>query len=57
MAKTLNLKSNFIQLQSVSSRLLKTADKVNWSGWQFEVVDLDDKRIDKVLANFVGEPT
>ena len=43
-------------LQSVSGRLLKTADKVNCSGWQFEVVDLDGKRIDKVLANFVGEP-
>ena len=44
-------------LQSVSGRLLKTADKVVCSGWQFEVVDLDGKRIDKVLANFVGEPT
>ena len=43
-------------LQSVSDRLLKTADKVDCSGWQFEVVDLDGKRIDKVLANFVGEP-
>ena len=43
-------------LQSVSGRLLKTADKVDCSGWQFEVVDLDGKRIDKVLANFVGEP-
>ena len=43
-------------LQSVSGRLLKTAEKVDCSGWQFEVVDLDGKRIDKVLANFVGEP-
>lgn len=31
-------------------RLPKTADKVLWEGWQLEVVDLDGKRIDKVLA-------
>ena len=37
-------------LQSVSGRLLKTTDKVDCAGWQFEVVDLDGKRIDKVLA-------
>ena len=37
-------------LQSVSGRLLKTTDKVECAGWQFEVVDLDGKRIDKVLA-------
>ena len=40
-------------LQSVSGRLLKTTDKVDCSGWQFEVVDLDGKRIDKVLATVV----
>ena len=37
-------------LQSVSGRLLKITDKVECAGWQFEVVDLDGKRIDKVLA-------
>ena len=37
-------------LQSVSGRLLKTAEKVAVSGWEFEVIDLDGKRIDKVLA-------
>ena len=37
-------------LQSVSGRLLKTTDKVECAGWVFEVVDLDGKRIDKVLA-------
>ena len=37
-------------LQTVSGQLLKTAERVNCSGWQFEVVDLDGKRIDKVLA-------
>ena len=40
-------------LQSVSGRLLKTTDKVDCSGWQFEVVDLDGKRIDKVLATVI----
>ena len=42
-------------LQSVSGRLLMTADKVDCAGWRFEVIDLDGKRIDKVLASFVGE--
>ncbi|MES2946381.1 MAG: hemolysin family protein [Pseudomonadota bacterium] len=37
-------------LQSVSGRLLKTGDKVECAGWRFEVVDLDGKRIDKVLV-------
>lgn len=31
-------------------RLPKTADHVEWDGWRFEVVDLDGKRVDKVLA-------
>jgi len=31
-------------------RLPETADSVEWEGWRFEVVDLDGKRIDKVLA-------
>ena len=38
-------------LQSVSGRLLKTGEKVDCVGWQFEVLDLDGKRIDKVLAS------
>ena len=37
-------------LQSVSGRILAITDKVKCAGWQFEVVDLDGKRIDKVLA-------
>ena len=37
-------------LQSVSGLLLKTADAVDCAGWRFEVMDLDGKRIDKVLA-------
>ncbi|NML14931.1 hemolysin family protein [Azohydromonas caseinilytica] len=31
-------------------RLPQTADTVEWADWRFEVVDLDGKRIDKVLA-------
>lgn len=31
-------------------RLPRTADTVVWEGWRFEVVDLDGKRVDKVLA-------
>ena len=31
-------------------RVPRTADSVQWAGWTFEVVDLDGKRIDKVLA-------
>jgi putative hemolysin len=31
-------------------RLPSTADRVDWDGWRFEVVDMDGKRIDKVLA-------
>ena len=38
-------------LQSVSGRLLGTGEKVDCAGWHFEVVDLDGKRIDKVLAS------
>ena len=37
-------------LQSVSGRLLRTGEKVECAGWSFEVVDLDGKRIDKVLV-------
>ena len=41
-------------LQSVSGRLLKTAERVECAGWVFEVLDLDGKRIDKVLATAVA---
>ena len=40
-------------LQSVSGRLLETGEKVDCAGWCFEVVDLDGKRIDKVLASLL----
>jgi putative hemolysin len=35
-------------------RLPRTADSVEWEGWRFEVVDLDGKRVDKVLAQAVA---
>ena len=30
--------------------MLATGDSVEWSGWRFEVVDLDGKRVDKLLV-------
>jgi putative hemolysin len=36
-------------------RLPATTDSVEWEGWRFEVVDLDGKRVDKVLASSVTE--
>ena len=35
-------------------RLPHTTDAVEWEGWRFEVVDLDGKRVDKVLAQAVA---
>ncbi|CAG2136305.1 hemolysin family protein [Cupriavidus plantarum] len=32
-------------------RLPQTADTVEWDGWKFEIIDMDGKRIDKVLAS------
>lgn len=43
-------------LQSVSGRLLGTGDLVEAAGWRFEVLDLDGKRIDKVLASEIAAP-
>jgi len=37
------------------SRLPSTGDIAEWENWQFEVVDLDGKRIDKVLAHRLPE--
>ena len=38
-------------------RLPETADAVEWQGWRFEVVDLDGKRVDKVLVSaLAAEP-
>lgn len=37
-------------LMSVSGQLPATGERIECAGWLFEVVDLDGKRIDKVLA-------
>lgn len=36
-------------------RLPTTGDHVDWDGWRFEVVDLDGKRVDKVLVSRVPQ--
>ena len=36
-------------------RLPDTGDSVEWEGWRFEVVDLDGKRVDKLLVQRIGE--
>jgi putative hemolysin len=41
-------------------RLPQVADHVEWQGWRFEVVDMDGKRVDKVLVSpqpTPGEPS
>lgn len=40
-------------LMMLLGRLPQTADYVEWGGWRFEIVDMDGKRIDKVLASRV----
>ena len=37
-------------------RLPETGDYVEWHGWRFEVVDMDGRRIDKVLAQQSAQP-
>jgi putative hemolysin len=37
-------------LMMLLGRLPQTGDRTDWDGWRFEIVDMDDKRIDKVLA-------
>jgi putative hemolysin len=34
----------------LTGRLPKEGDAVTWDGWRFEIVDMDGKKIDKVLA-------
>jgi putative hemolysin len=36
-------------------RLPRITDTVEWQGWCFEVVDLDGKRIDKVLVRRLAQ--
>ena len=37
-------------------RLPRTTDQVEWGDWRFEVVDLDGKRVDKVLVSRLPSP-
>jgi putative hemolysin len=37
-------------------RVPQTADRVDWEGWRLEIVDMDGRRIDKVLATRLPEP-
>ena len=39
-------------LLAVSGRLPKVGEAIYAEGWRFEVVDLDGRRIDKVLARY-----
>ena len=43
-------------LMAVSGRLPGPGERIDCGGWIFEVVDLDGRRIDKVLAQEVPEP-
>ena len=40
----------------LTGKLPSETDSVQWEGWQFEVVDMDGKTIDKVLASRLPEP-
>ncbi len=42
-------------LMLLSGRLPRVADAVNWEGWHLEIVDMDGKTIDKVLASRVPD--
>ncbi|HVL74731.1 MAG TPA: hemolysin family protein [Noviherbaspirillum sp.] len=43
-------------LMCLLERVPQTADIATWDGWRFEVVDMDGKRIDKVLASRLPSP-
>jgi putative hemolysin len=42
-------------LMVLLGRLPQTSDTVTWQHWRFEVVDMDGKRVDKVLATRLPE--
>jgi putative hemolysin len=39
----------------MSGRLPRLGDTAQWEGWRFEIVDMDGKIIDKVLASRLAE--
>jgi putative hemolysin len=43
-------------MMGLLERLPHTGDYVDWEGWRFEVVDMDERRIDKVLATPLALP-
>ncbi|HTT11150.1 MAG TPA: hemolysin family protein [Burkholderiaceae bacterium] len=43
-------------LMLLLGRLPHTTDVVDWEGWRFEIVDMDGRRIDKVLAVKLPKP-
>lgn len=43
-------------MMSRLDRVPSVADSVEWRGWRFEVVDMDGRRVDKVLVSFLEEP-
>jgi putative hemolysin len=42
---------------TLMGKVPQAGDAVEWDGWRFEVVDMDGKRIDKVLATRLSAPT
>ncbi|MDP2165447.1 MAG: hemolysin family protein [Hydrogenophaga sp.] len=40
----------------LTGRLPKEADSVTWEGWRLEIVDMDGRTIDKVLATRISAP-
>lgn len=40
----------------LTGRLPKEADRVEWEGWSFEIIDMDGRTIDKVLATPLPSP-
>ena len=43
-------------LMLLTGRLPKESDTASWEGWRFEIVDMDGKTIDKVLATRLDAP-
>ena len=35
----------------------KTGDSFAWAGWRFEVIDVDDRRVDRVLVTQTAAST
>lgn len=40
----------------LTGRLPRESEKVEWGGWRFEILDMDGKKIDKVLATAIPKP-